>query len=130
DLAPAEAAPTGRRALTEQERVHFESLLNFAAFSHKDRPQRVFLPCGGQPPPPPRRPSQAAKADQEEEARVNSDAQTVLKGAANRKIQMKCPDIAKNLHQQLVDSHVKCLEATFALMVEVCVNGGDLKGAS
>merc|ERR1719277_527903 len=54
----------------------------------------------------------------------------VLKGVTNRKIQIKCPEIAKNLHQQLLDSQVKTSEATFSLMVEVCVNGADLKGAS
>lgn len=119
----------GSQSLTEEERSSLEALFNFAALGQKDRQRRVFLPSG-QPPPPPRRPAQRPKADAMEEAKANGDAQTILKGAVNPKIQLKCPELAKALHQRLSDSNARPSEATYSLMVEACVISNDLKGAS
>jgi len=54
----------------------------------------------------------------------------VVKGVINGKIGLKRSDIAQDLYQQLVDSQVRISEATFSLMVQACINAGDLKGAS
>lgn len=139
DTAVPEAAPSANpKLLTEEERMHLESLLNFVAFSHKDRPQRVFLPDTGRPPPPPKKRPQAApppvdysdEADSPNTRKANSEAQMVVKGVINAKIGLKRSDIPQDLYQQLVDSQVRISEETFSLMVQACINAGDLKGAS
>jgi len=117
------------------ERQNFESLLNFVAFGHKDRQQRVFLPSEGKPPPPPKKPTLpnlGPDEDLPETSKANTDAQTVLKAAvdARTKIGLKCTHVASDLHQKLSESQVSISETTFTLMVEACINGGDLKGAS
>eukprot|EP00425_Heterocapsa_triquetra_P046581 CAMPEP_0195087668 /NCGR_PEP_ID=MMETSP0448-20130528/27449_1 /TAXON_ID=66468 /ORGANISM="Heterocapsa triquestra, Strain CCMP 448" /LENGTH=315 /DNA_ID=CAMNT_0040121261 /DNA_START=24 /DNA_END=971 /DNA_ORIENTATION=+ len=122
----AVAAPS-KLVLSERERAQHEALLNFAAFSHRDEPQRVFL-CDGPPPPPPRK---ALPADVDAaEAKANADAQVVLKGAINPKLGIKSADVTRNLMRQFADAGVIPSEATYSLMVETCVATADLQGAS
>lgn len=137
DAVAETAPPVDPNLLTEEERMHLESLLNFVAFSHKDRPQRVFLPDTGRPPPPPKKRPQSSpppppddEAESAETVKANEQAQLVVKGVINDKIGLKRSDIAQDLYQQLVDSQVRISEATFSLMVQACINAGDLKGAS
>jgi len=124
---------SGLASLTDEERMHYETMLNFVANFHKDQPQRFFLPTPEHPPPLPRSSEAAADSamdDGSKSLKANVDAQMILKGASNPKIGLKHPSIAKDLHQHLSDSEVKISEQTFTLMVEACISGGDLPGAS
>jgi len=130
--------PVSEAFLSQEERMHIESLLNFVAFSHKEHPERIFLPDTGRPPPPPPRrrkslsepPSLDEAATDAGAAKANAEAQMVLKGVVNPKIKLKRADIAKDLYRQLYESSVPTFEANFTLMVEACINASDLKGAS
>lgn len=114
-----------------EEKMHLESLLNYVAFNRKEQ-QRNFLPEeNGAPPPPPPPPrkedasgSSAISGPTAEKA--NAEAQMVLRGALG----IKRSDVAKNLHAQLVEASVEASESTFELMIDVCLLGKDLKGAS
>mmetsp|Transcript_122541 Transcript_122541/g.273667 ORF Transcript_122541/g.273667 Transcript_122541/m.273667 type:complete len:440 (-) Transcript_122541:108-1427(-) len=129
--AAAAESPQGS-LLTEEERMHLASLLNFVAYRHKEQPQRIFLPAEDNPPPPPPRPPQLGgeEAGVAESAKANTEAQLTLKGALNPKIEMKCSEVAKALHQQMADANIKPSEVTFSLMAKTCINAGDLRGAS
>jgi len=125
-------------ALSVEEKMHLEALLNFVAFSYKDSPQRIYLPL--RPPPPPRRPSSRPscalegpldEVDSSETAKTNTEAQYVLKGLLNPKLGLQpASRIPKELHRQFLESVVPPQEGTFSLMVEACVGAGDLRGAS
>jgi len=129
-----------------EERMYAESLLNYVAFNRKEQ-QRIFLPdkAGIPPPPPPKaRPltqdvAHVMGADsghtlgngkptmpEDVVQKANADAQLVLRGALN----LKCANVAKDIHEQLTETKVKISESTFMLMVEVCVLAHDLKSAS
>jgi len=133
DLSAAVVAPADESLLSEEERMHIESLLNFVAFAHKEQPQRTFLPNEQHRPPPPKRlpPIAMPEADPSDAALANSQVQLVLKGVVNSKLGLKkCDYVARALNDKLLDTHVTPTEATFSLMVEACVISRDLKGAS
>eukprot|EP00928_Gymnodinium_smaydae_P098308 TRINITY_DN9116_c0_g1_i1.p2 TRINITY_DN9116_c0_g1~~TRINITY_DN9116_c0_g1_i1.p2 ORF type:complete len:415 (+),score=87.82 TRINITY_DN9116_c0_g1_i1:189-1433(+) len=135
-------APVDENALNREENMHFESLLNFVAFSHKKRPPRVFLVDKENPPPPPPGPRPGTEAfnngsgaggtggDIQDAAKANAEAQMVLKGLVNPKVGLKASNLAKDLYAQLQDANVAPSEATFTLIVEACANDNDLKAAS
>lgn len=119
--------------ISEEERMHLESLVNYIAFSRKEQ-KRVFLPdatCTPPPPPlPPQPPTEPIEAGSPEAVKANAEAQMVLRGVLSKQLQAKRADVAKDLHKNLADSYVEISEATFSLMVEVCIAAEDLKGAS
>lgn len=130
-----------KKLLSDEERTHLASLLNYAAFLHKDRPSRIFLCDTGRPPPPPPIPRVKSilgpvllEADSPEAVKANKEAQMVLKGLVNPKFGLKGENIPKSLHHSLTEHQtrtpVRTSEATYSLMVEACVNARDLKGAS
>jgi len=136
-------APATHQLLSKEERMHHESLLNFVAFSHKERPQRTFLHGSDQlpPPPPPRRPAPIEAGDSEavigeppaapaEALRANTEAQMVLRGLVNPKIGMRSSRVPRGLYYQLTEAGLQVLQPTFSLMVEACVGARDLRGAS
>eukprot|EP00927_Polykrikos_kofoidii_P036477 TRINITY_DN30802_c0_g1_i1.p1 TRINITY_DN30802_c0_g1~~TRINITY_DN30802_c0_g1_i1.p1 ORF type:complete len:386 (+),score=63.72 TRINITY_DN30802_c0_g1_i1:99-1160(+) len=137
--AALSSPPTDDQMLSEEDRMHLESLLNFVAYSHKERPQRVFLPDKERPPPPPLPqkklpPSTSANgasdADSAGALKANAEAQMVLKGVVNPKFKLQCPKIAHDLYTQLQESNVSASKETFSLMVEAFINASDLKSAS
>lgn len=126
-----DAAGKSPTAVT-QDKLHFESLLNYVAFNKRSQ-LRTFLPEeGSRPPPPPkiRRPDQNPSLRVEITGEVadeaNGEAQMVLRGA----LHFRSSSVAKDLYDQLSDSNVEIAERTFVLMIEVCVAAMDLKAAS
>lgn len=107
------------------QKMNVESLLNYVAFTRKEQ-QRVFLPdTSGVPPPPPPAKKAAAAADEDRD-KANADAQLVLRGA----IDLKRSDVAMNLYEQLHEAQVELAAETFVLLIQACIRGNDLKGAS
>lgn len=130
---PADGVEKHLEPNEEEEKMHLESLLNYVAFTRKEQ-QRVYLPCeNGAPPPPPPPPKKASNAgavsstiSAEDTEKANSDAQLVLRGALG----IKRSDVAKHLYEQLQEAHVEASESTFELVINVCLQAKDLKGAS
>lgn len=110
-----------------QEKMHMESLLNYVAFNHKDQ-RRVFLPdtTSAPPPPPPPPRSAPTKVADEDAEKANSEAQMVLRGAWK----VGRAEVVGVLHEKLSEQHVEISEATYTLMIEVCIVARDLKQAS
>merc|ERR1712232_553499 len=74
NAAAAAASIKNNTFLSEEERMHLEATLNYVAFSHKERQQRVFLPTKDRPPPPPKRPlpnTSSGEADAAGSAKAN-----------------------------------------------------------
>jgi pentatricopeptide repeat protein len=151
--------PEDPNAITAQDTSQLVTLLNFVAFSHKERQLRVYMPePGQQPPPPPKKPvkeveqslasilggplevspldsilgtpPKVAGKDSGSAAKLNTEAQASLKGLVNPKFSLKCPAVAKDLYNHLQKENVQPSEGTYSLMVEACVNACDLKSAS
>eukprot|EP00746_Dinoflagellata_sp_MGD_P167917 gnl/MRDRNA2_/MRDRNA2_98905_c0_seq1.p1 gnl/MRDRNA2_/MRDRNA2_98905_c0~~gnl/MRDRNA2_/MRDRNA2_98905_c0_seq1.p1 ORF type:complete len:539 (-),score=111.03 gnl/MRDRNA2_/MRDRNA2_98905_c0_seq1:41-1657(-) len=114
------------------ERMEVEALVNFLAFSERP-PQRQFLLGVDSiaPPPPPPPPASAAifsavRHDSLANAKANSEAQLVLKGARRY-----CKAVAaKELHHQLSRTGVHVDELTYSMMIGVCMDGEDLETTS
>lgn len=129
-----QAAAPKASGLGKDGQVQLEAVLNFTAFRHKSRPQRVFLPGEDGPPPPPvpLRLGEASGGESEGLAvvKANTDARTVLKGAMNNSLGLRCKDVAREVNKHLSETGVQPSEPTLILMVEACIHEKDLKGAS
>lgn len=116
--------PQNKKLADEDSRAQIQAVLNYVTFSHKERPQRIFLPDTGQPPPPPRKGADDNRAS----AKVNLDVQTALKWG--HKLDFNLPVVSKLLYRQLSESRVHASGGTLSLMAEYCADAGDLRGAS
>jgi len=112
--------------LNEEERTHLESLVNHVAFNRKE--QQENTPNFGAKYPVKKVPAEPLT----EMAKANHEAQMVLKGTVIPSLgaREKSADVAKDLFKKLTDESVEVEEDTFSLMIEACLNGGDLKSAS
>lgn len=132
EAKPADGVEKSIEPNEEEEKMHLESLLNYVAFTRKEQ-QRIYLPaenCAPPPPPPPKKAGDGGAVSStitaEDMEKANSDAQLVLRGALN----IKRSDVAKQLYEQLQEAHVEASESTFELVINVCLQAKDLKGAS
>jgi len=126
--------------MASEEQMHMESLVNFVAFSHREREQRrTFLRSddSAPPPPPPRKrmpgdndnnPSSASNVSKEAIARANTEAQMVLRGALH--VGPRGAAVAQGLHEQLTSFSLEIVPGTWELMVEACISAGKLQDAS
>jgi len=131
DAAPAAAAaasvayasePKVELGEPEDSAANTLALIHFLAF--RPGQQRHFLLEGPPPAPPRRAVAEDHSAYQVEKA--NSEARSVLQGAAV----YKRSDVAMRLHEHLSASHVAITAPTYSLMVETCVTAKDLESAS
>lgn len=131
----AEAAEaTAAEAASEERRMQLESLVNFVAF--RPSQQRHFFVSDAFPPPPPpkllaRPPKLRREALDLERAettrRANAEAQIVLRGAL--RMRRPCSDfsVARGLYAQLREADLEVASATLELMVESCIQAGDVE---
>lgn len=136
EASKKEAVQNGEKVplLPDEDRDKLQSLLTWVAFSHKDRPQRYFLPdkALGCAPPIPKPPLVAPTplSASEASAKANSEAQAVLQGLNLPKLGLQCSSIAQALYHKMQEEKIQIAEATFVLMVDASVSARDLKLAS
>lgn len=112
--------------LTDEDRKHLESLLNYVAFNRKQQEEKAL--GGSSSPSSPVRTTVAEPATAA--AKANQEAQSVLKGSVNQQLGETSAVVAKDLFKKLSGDGIAVEESTFSMMIQACLYAGDLKGAS